>query len=81
VDIGGDIDSLREVWGDAALYVDPARPRELHAAIARLIADPVLRGALARRAAACARRYSAERMASDYARLYARLLEPTPVPA
>ncbi|HNX49836.1 MAG TPA: glycosyltransferase family 1 protein [Thermoanaerobaculaceae bacterium] len=39
--------SLPEVGGDAALYVDPARPESMASAILQLHADPALRLALA----------------------------------
>jgi glycosyltransferase involved in cell wall biosynthesis len=70
----GDIPSLREVWGDAALYVAPDDPRALAAAIEQLVSD---RAARARRGAAASERarwYSAERMARGTLRLYAGLL-------
>ena len=40
--------SLPEVGGDAALYVDPASPESIAAAILRLAGDPALRQALSR---------------------------------
>ncbi len=70
----GDIDSLREVWGDAALFVPPSDLDALHAAISRLIADPDLRSALAARALARAKAYTPERMAYGYLNAYHTLL-------
>ena len=70
----GDIDSLREVWGDAALFVSPNDLDALHSAISRLIADPKLRSALAARALARARTYTLERMALGYLNAYHTLL-------
>jgi glycosyltransferase involved in cell wall biosynthesis len=69
----GDIPSLREVWGQAALYADPRSPDELLAALAKLIADPPRREALSTAAMRRARSYSVTRMARAYAGLYARL--------
>jgi glycosyltransferase involved in cell wall biosynthesis len=69
----GDIPSLREVWGDAAVFVDPDRPMALSAAIAGLMDDPARRELFATRASARARRFSAERMARRYAEIYADL--------
>jgi glycosyltransferase involved in cell wall biosynthesis len=66
----GDIPSLREVWGDAADYVDPADPEALRLAIRRLTSSPA---DLQRRAAAARSRaadYPAERMAAGYLDLY-----------
>src|SRR5204863_1804155 len=39
----GDIASLREVWGDAALFVAPGSDRELESTLRTLIRDPGLR--------------------------------------
>jgi glycogen(starch) synthase len=77
----GQIGSLREVWGEAARYVDPADPIDLRSSLERLIDDGELRAAMARRARTRSRRYTAERMGADYARLYARLREARPVAA
>jgi len=69
----GDIPSLREIWGDAALYV-PARDA---GAIARVtnevIANDALRGDLARRAQQRAARYTPRAMADGYAAVYREL--------
>lgn len=78
----GDIPSLREVWGEAAIYVDPEDVRGLGAALRALSADPALRRDFARRARARAARYSLERMTAAYLALYAELLAaPRPRPA
>jgi glycosyltransferase involved in cell wall biosynthesis len=71
----GDIPSLRELWEDAAIFVDPRDSRALHEVLACLIETPHLRqelGAQARRRAAG---YSIERTALAYRRLYRRLAE------
>jgi glycogen(starch) synthase len=68
----GDIDSLREVWGDAAAYVDPEDDRALERTLRRLIDNPGERRALAGRAVARSRAYTPERMAERYAAVYAR---------
>jgi glycosyltransferase involved in cell wall biosynthesis len=70
----GDLPSLREVWGDAALYVPPDDSAALHATLAGLIADPGRRTERGRRARDHALRYSPERMAQGYLALYAALL-------
>lgn len=69
----GDIPSLREVWGDAALFVPPEQPEALAAALQGLIQDLGWRARMAQRARARALRYTPERMARDYVALYARL--------
>jgi glycogen(starch) synthase len=77
----GDIRSLREVWADAALYVDPDDDEALAAALALLIEEPRLRGDLAARALARAREYTPERMAAAYADAYERLASRDRLPA
>jgi glycogen synthase len=73
----GDIPSLREVWGDAALYVDPQNHRQLRATLQGLIERPDLRRRYATRAAARARRYGVERMTEAYLQTYDQLANPT----
>ncbi len=72
----GDIPSLREVWGDAALFVPPDDTAALQAALLELIADDGLRGEMGARAVQHALRYSAEAMAAGYMEAYAKLQEP-----
>jgi len=72
----GDIPSLREVWGDAAVYVPPGDPNAVRAAIARLIDQPA---ELERRRMAArlrARRYCVDVMVESYLNAYAALLRP-----
>jgi glycosyltransferase involved in cell wall biosynthesis len=71
----GDIPSLREVWGDAAVFVDPDDVDELHGALVGVIADPARRRELGARARDQAARYSAELMGSRYRELYASLVD------
>jgi glycogen synthase len=67
----GDIASLREVWGDAALFAPPDDDAALAAAIERLVADEPLRADLARAARARACRFEPGRMAEQYLEVYA----------
>lgn len=67
----GDIPTLREVWGDAAVYVDGERA--LRDALDRLIEDPLWRDEMAARAHRRARRYTIARMAGAYRSLYGRI--------
>lgn len=69
----GDIDSLREVWGEAALFVDPESTGELAEALETLVDDGALRREMARRASRRAREYGAERMGERYLQLYRQL--------
>lgn len=73
----GDIPSLREVWADAAEYVDPMNPQALQAVISRLATSPSRRHYLAGRAWQRAQVYTAERMANDYAQCYRTLVHGT----
>jgi glycogen synthase len=69
----GDIDSLREHWDGAAVFV-PSDDREaLRSAIAGLAADPIARAAAAACAADRARAFTIERTANSYLRIYDRL--------
>jgi glycogen synthase len=70
----GDIPSLREVWGDAALFVASDDDGAIAAALNRLIADAAERRTLAARARARAAAYTPQRMAEQYVSLYERLL-------
>ena len=69
----GDIPSLREVWGDAALFVDPDDDDALAATLLSLAADPARRRHLGERARDRAAGYTPERTASGYLDLYASL--------
>jgi glycosyltransferase involved in cell wall biosynthesis len=69
----GDIASLRELWEDAAIFVDPHDPQALHEVLACLIAAPRVRVDLAARARERAADYSIERSAAAYHQLYQRL--------
>lgn len=71
----GDLPSLREVWGEAALFVPSDNPEALRAALRRLIGDPPLRESMACRARAQARRYAPDRMAAGYLSLYQKMLK------
>ncbi|MDQ3163130.1 MAG: glycosyltransferase family 4 protein [Actinomycetota bacterium] len=82
----GDIPSLREVWEDAALYVDPDDDDALAAALTLLIDERELREEMAGRAGRCAATYTSGRMASSYIGAYERLAsagasKPTPLGA
>jgi glycosyltransferase involved in cell wall biosynthesis len=71
----GDIPSLREIWGPAALYVNPDDHKQLAATLECLIANPAWRIALARAARARAVWFSPERMADRYMAAYAKFIQ------
>jgi glycogen synthase len=69
----GDIPSLREVWGDAALFVDPRDPDALGEALGRVLAEPGRAAALGARAQRHSARYTVGAMSAAHAHLYRRL--------
>jgi len=70
----GYIPSLRELWGDAAVFVQPDDDRALHEVLETLIDDSDLRGELAERAQQRAGELSIQRTAKAYLGLYKRLV-------
>jgi glycogen synthase len=70
-----DIPSLREIWGDAAEFVDPTDSQAWRAVLENLISNPGLRSTLANRATERARRYSPSIMADAYLDVYQDLLK------
>ena len=69
----GRIDSLQEIWGDAALYVDPDDQDQLRAALLRLIGDDRLRRRMGARARTRAQAFTPARMAAAYLDAYRHL--------
>ena len=67
----GDIPSLREVWGDAALYVAPDDEAALRRILHRLATEPAWRAHWAGRARRRAMEFEPGRTADAYHRLYA----------
>jgi glycosyltransferase involved in cell wall biosynthesis len=74
-----DLESMQEIWGDAALYFDSRSAEDLLEKIQFLVDHPKFREELARRARARAlARYTSEKMAGKYAALYRELtVEPS----
>ena len=70
----GDIPSLREVWGEAAAYVDPEDAEELLETLRRVTHDDLLRARLSAAARARALAFTAERMGRRYVGLYRELV-------
>jgi glycogen(starch) synthase len=70
----GDIDTLREVWQDAALYINPDDDDHLRWQLLDLIEDPEERLRMAQCARARAARYAPEKFGAAYASLYAELV-------
>ncbi len=70
----GDIASLREVWGDAALYVDPSSAEAWSTTLSELARDEDLRLELSRAAERRAMTLTSARMALAYRALYSDLV-------
>ena len=67
----GDIPSLREIWGDAAVFVAPNDSAALQEALRDLIASPARRAGLAAKGRRVARQLTPERMTERYLAIYA----------
>lgn len=74
----GDIPSLREVWGNAAVFVPPEDHRALRAALEQLIADVQLRARYAAQARARALQFTPQRMGAAYHAAYRELVAARP---
>jgi glycogen synthase len=70
----GDIESLREVWQDAAVFVSPGDSLALKTKLIQLIEDRSYRREMSERATQRAREFNSERMAEGYAGAYSDLL-------
>jgi len=70
----GDIASLREVWGEAALYIPPDEPKAIEDALQLLIKDAAYRQELAARARLRALKYTTQGMANSYLAVYRELV-------
>jgi glycogen synthase len=69
-----DLPTLRESWGDAALYADPHEAAAIRTRLERLMDQPMLRRRLARAAVERARAFGLEDMGLRYLDLYTALL-------
>lgn len=67
-----DIPTFRELWGGAALFIDPDDLDGLLDAIERVAGDISLRLELGDEARRCARRYTVEAMAAEMTAIYGR---------
>ncbi|MDB6033936.1 MAG: glycosyltransferase [Verrucomicrobiales bacterium] len=71
----GDIPSLREIWGNSAVFVPPEDPRVWEHALKRLIGDRELVSELTINACRKAVEYSSEKMGSEYWEAYKSVLQ------
>lgn len=65
--------TLHELWGDAAMYVEPDDAISLACAVNELVSHPVLLEAMAAKARGRALQFSAYRMGQEYMSLYRTL--------
>ena len=70
----GDMDSLREIWRESAVFVNPNDSEELKAALLKLIRDDQHRHEMAWRARERAHEFTSARMAQNYFAAYSELL-------
>lgn len=70
----GDIDSLREIWDGAAVFVDPHDTSALQSELLQLISNDRYRREMARRARERALQYTSERMVQNYLAAYSELM-------
>lgn len=70
----GDIESLREIWDGAAVFVDPHNREALQTELMRLIQNCNYRREMSRRARVWGLHYSTERMGQNYLAAYSDLL-------
>lgn len=70
----GNIPSLRELWEDAAIFVEPKSHEELETALTGLIERPSLREDLAKRARERALSFQPKDMLTGHLRIYERLM-------
>lgn len=69
-----DIETLQELWSDAAVFFNPENPDEARNKILQLIKDEEFRKDLVRRSLERTKKYTAKRMASEYFELYNKLV-------
>jgi glycosyltransferase involved in cell wall biosynthesis len=71
----GNLDSLREIWADSALYVTPGSTDDLRDALLELIAHPRALSVFGERARARAQRFNPTSFASAYLQLYGSMCD------
>ncbi len=71
----GNIDSLKEIWGDSALYIDTNDATALADTINELMGNEAMRVHYAQKAAEQAKKYTTAAMAQQYLKVYSQLLQ------
>jgi glycosyltransferase involved in cell wall biosynthesis len=70
-----ELETLKELWDDAALFFDPENESEAEKTIIRLLESPEFVAELSAKARNRAKEYSAEKMGAAYHDLYREILE------
>lgn len=65
-----DIPTLREIYGDAALYFDPQNPQDIAEKLNLILSDPKTRSDLVKRGLGQAKKYSWQKMAEETLEVY-----------
>ncbi|HEX5885645.1 MAG TPA: glycosyltransferase family 4 protein, partial [Pyrinomonadaceae bacterium] len=71
----GDIESLREIWSDAAVFVDPNDSQALKTALLELMKDEQHRRKMSRQARERAFEFTSARMGQNYFAAYSELVD------
>lgn len=72
--IASDIPTLKEVYGDAALYFDPNSPKDIAERINKVLTSPKLSSELAQKGKTQAQKYSWQKMAIETLKIYEEFL-------
>ncbi len=67
--------TLKELWGEAALYFHPDKPEEIDALLLQVRQDPARAIEMIKRSTESARAYTLEHMAGKYLQLYHHLVQ------
>lgn len=67
--------TLKELWGDSALYFHPDNPAEIDALLIHMQQQPALAAEMIKRSEEKARQYSLKNMAAKYLQLYQKLVQ------
>jgi glycosyltransferase involved in cell wall biosynthesis len=71
----GKIDSLQEIWGDSAVYIDTDNAEELANKVNELMENDTLRNQYVQTAMNRAMQYSTSATAENYLQVYHQLLQ------
>lgn len=69
------LETLKEIWQDDAVYFDPKNASQLKRVLLQLIGSKTLRNEMAIRSKRAAKAYSSKKMALEYYQLYTKLIK------